>query len=115
VTLFLGGPRHGQDNRVSPERQSPLEIATARPRTLPPSYLDIATASTYYLRDITCTVPHPPLTDKTYVCQVYVHETVTPEAAFQMLPDAVLRRWFETEGTLQPTQTPPERRETVTP
>lgn len=102
MTLFLGGPRHGQDVDVPPEPQPLLDIATNQPRRLPLSYVDIATASLYILREVTYVTPHP-LTgqpDKAYVQRVYMHETVDPQTAQQLLPDAVLRRWFVTEGTL---------------
>ena len=102
MTLFLGGPRHGEDVDVALV-QSLLGAALNH---LPPSYVDIGTATTYVLRPVTYVTPHP-LTgqpDKAYLQQVYVHETVTAEAAHQMLPDAVLRRWFVKDGTLQAEQ-----------
>lgn len=119
MTLFLGGPRHGQDVEVPPERQSLLDTATDQPRKPKPSLVDIGSATTYYLRPVSFVTPHP-LTgqpDKTYTQDVYVHETLSPQDAMQALPSAVLSRWFTTEGTLQPAQpqSPPEQRETVTP
>lgn len=119
MTLFLGGPRHGQDVDVPPAPQTLLDIATDQPRKPRASFVDIASASTYYLRDFTYVTGHP-LTgkpDKTYLQQVYVHETIGPANTPPLLGDAVLRRWFVTEGILQPAQpqSPPEQREAVTP
>lgn len=90
MTLFLGGPRHGEDVDVAPTGQ------------LPSSYVDLGTATLYLLRAVTYVTPHP-LTgapDKAYLQQVYVHETVDGQTAYQMLPDVVVRRWFVKEGTL---------------
>lgn len=101
MTLFLGGPRHGEDVDVAL-----VQSLQGKSGYLPLSYVDIGTATTYILRAVTYVTPHP-LTgqpDKAYLQQVYVHQTVTAEAAHQMLPDTVLRRWFVKEGTLQPQQ-----------
>jgi hypothetical protein len=107
VTLLLGGPRHGQDVDVPVQPQSLLDTAPGlQPPLLPPSYVDIASASTYVLRPFTYVTGHP-LTgkpDKTYVLEIYVHETVTPPDAAALLADAVLRQWFIKEGALQPAQ-----------
>jgi len=117
MTLFLGGPRHGHDVVVPPAPQTLLEIATSRLPTLPPSYVDLQSASTYYLRPVTYVTGHP-LTgqpDKTYMQQVYMHEAVGPPEAPALLADAVLRHWFTAEGTLQPDPSPSEQREPVIP
>lgn len=122
MTLLVGGPRHGYDLDLY-EPQSVLDIATDQPRKPPQSYVDLASATTYHLRQFQWVTAHP-LTgqpDRTYANDVYVHETLGPAEATQALHLAVLGLWFVKEGTLQPVQqpgtTPPNgtHRKSVTP
>ena len=105
MTLCLGGPRHGQDVDAT-EPQSMLDIATHQPTQPRQSFVDLATATAYYLRNLEFVTANPVTgqPDRLYTHHAYVHETAGPLDVVNLLGNALMGRWFAEHGTLHTSQ-----------
>lgn len=102
--IFVGGPRHAQDIEVTTPPDHLIDPKDPT-RGLPQVYIDIASASSYYVKPVVHIGLHPVFrTPQTaYIHIVYVHETlidrdVPNERAKDQLMEAVAAWWFTTFG-----------------
>lgn len=88
--LLVGGPRHGNDVPMADEAQT---------------FVDVASATTYYRRRLMRMFAHP-LTGKpahVFAQEVLVHESVHDQVQLQLgIGEILVARWFREEGTEVP-------------
>lgn len=100
MTIFVGGPRHGDEYHAEP----------AHVGSPPFSYVDPATGELYLLLPVVQRVPNPITGQPWYTleCIVYLHGALSrdQQSAQMALQDAVTRWWFTTHGTRNELSTP---------